>query len=154
MIDKTLDQSKFLGILFCFIALLALAVANILIGNAFRNNKNLLMIIGLQMFVGCIVLLPFRIILEKWFLNWSMISIIAFSYQIFMPGLLGTLIWFVLVKLIGATKAAAFHFLNPFFGVLISAVILAEPLSFRDGIGVLIIMVGILAVQIRLIKSH
>ncbi|MEO1822858.1 MAG: EamA/RhaT family transporter, partial [Candidatus Lambdaproteobacteria bacterium] len=39
------------------------------------------------------------------------------------------------------------HFLNPFFGVLVAALILSEPLSIRDGIGVTIIMVGILLVQ-------
>ena len=153
MIDKTVDQSKFVGIFLCSLALLALVVATILIGNAFSNNKNLMIIISLQMLVGCIVLLPFTIIFEKWFVNLSALFIIAFSYQILMSGLLGTLIWFLLVKRIGATKAAAFHFLNPFFGVLIAAAILAEPLSFRDCIGVVIIMVGILVVQIKRLKK-
>ncbi len=148
MIDKIGDQTKFLGVLLCSVALLALAGATLLLGNYFRSNKNLLMIVGLQMFVGCIILLPFTIILEKWLINWSMIFIISFVYQILMPGVLGTLIWFLLVRRIGATKAAAFHFLNPFFGVLIAAAILAEPLSLKDGIAVVIIMVGILAVQL------
>jgi len=153
MIEKTVDQSKFTGILLCTLALLALAVATIFIGNTFKNNRNLMMIIGLQMLVGCIILFPFTILFENWSINLSAIFIIAFFYQILMPGLLGTLIWFLLVKRIGATKAAAFHFLNPFFGVFIAALILAEPLSFRDCIGVVIIMVGILAVQIRRIKK-
>ncbi len=65
-----------------------------------------------------------------------------------MPGVLGTLIWFLLVKRIGATKSAAFHFLNPFFGVVIAATILNEQISLKDGIAVVIIMSGILAVQI------
>ena len=147
MNDKIDDQSRFLGLFFCILALLSMAIATILIGTTFKNNKNLLMIVGLQMFVGCIILLPFTIILENWFINWSIIFTISFVYQILFPGLLGTLIWFMLVKRVGATKAAAFHFLNPFFGVVIAAVILTEPLSYRDGIGVLIIMVGILAVQ-------
>jgi drug/metabolite transporter (DMT)-like permease len=61
---------------------------------------------------------------------------------------LGTLIWFFLVRRIGPVKAATFHFLNPFFGVLVAALILSEPLSMRDGIGVTIIMAGILLVQL------
>jgi len=153
MIDKTSDQSKFTGIMLCVIALLALAVATILIGNFFKNNKNLMMIIGLQMLFGCIILFPFTIMFEEWSINWTALFVMAFSYQILMPGVLGTLIWFVLLKRIGATKAAAFHFLNPFFGVLIAALILSEPISFRDGIGVVIIMVGILAVQIKRVKK-
>ncbi|HAF89480.1 MAG TPA: EamA family transporter, partial [Deltaproteobacteria bacterium] len=47
----------------------------------------------------------------------------------------------------GPVKASTFHFLNPFFGVLVAALILSEPLSIRDVIGVSIIMVGILLVQ-------
>ena len=85
---------------------------------------------------------------EKWLINWSVIFIISFLYQILMPGVLGTLIWFLLVKRIGPTKSAAFHFLNPFFGVLIAAAILAEPISLKDGIAVVIIMSGIIAVHI------
>ena len=64
-----------------------------------------------------------------------------------MPGVLGTLIWFLLVKSIGATKSAAFNFLNPFFGVFIAATILSEPISSKDGIAVVVIMSGIIAVQ-------
>ena len=124
-----------------------------MLGNFFRSNKNLLMIVGLQMFVGFILLLPLTIMFEKWLINWSMIFIISFVYQILMPGVLGTLIWFLLVKRIGATKSAAFHFLNPFFGVLIAAAILAEPISLKDGIAVVIIMSGILAVQISHLKG-
>ena len=153
MIDRTGDQTKLLGFLLCFTALLALAGATILLENVFRSNKNLLMIVGLQMFVGFILLLPLTIIFEKWVINWSTIFIFSFLYQILMPGVLGTLIWFLLVKRIGATKSAAFHFLNPFFGVLIAAVILNEPISLKDGIAVIIIMLGILAVQIGLRKE-
>jgi len=148
MIDRTGDQSKLLGVLLCSIALLALAGATILLGSCFRSNKNLLMIVGLQMFIGFFFLFPLAIMFEKWQINWSMIFIISFVYQILIPGVFGTLIWFLLVKRIGATKSAAFHFLNPFFGVLIAATILAEPISLKDGIAVLIIMSGILAVQI------
>ena len=100
------------------------------------------------MFVGFILLLPLTIMFEKWLINWSIIFIISFVYQILVPGVLGTLIWFLLVKRIGATKSAAFHFLNPFFGILIAAAIIAEPISLKDGIAVVIIMSGILAVQI------
>ena len=147
MIDRTADQTKLLGFLLCSIALLALAGATILLGNYFRNEKNLLMIVGFQMFVGFVLLFPLTIIFEKWLINWSIILIISFVYQILMPGVLVTLIWFLLVKRIGATKSAAFNFLNPFFGVLIAATILSEPISSKDGIAVVVIMSGIIAVQ-------
>jgi len=105
------------------------------------------MIVGLQMLVGSIILFPFSLILESWYIEWSTRFVFAFIYTTLVPGLMGTLIWFLLVGRIGPVKAATFHFLNPFFGVLVAALFLAEPLSMRDGIGVAIIMAGILIVQ-------
>lgn len=57
------------------------------------------------------------------------------------------MVWFLLVGRIGAVKSATFHFLNPFFGVAVAAVLLGESLGIFDVIGVLVIMAGILAVQ-------
>ena len=74
--------------------------------------------------------------------------IAAFIYTTLAPGLLATWIWFALVQRIGAFRAATFHFLNPFFGVAVAAVMLGERLGLRDVIGVLIITFGILAVQL------
>ena len=64
------------------------------------------------------------------------------------PGLLATVVWFWLVNRIGATRAATFHFLNPFFGVAIAWLLLGEPLGVQDIIGVAVIALGILAVQV------
>ena len=105
------------------------------------------MIVGLQMIVGSIILFPFSLIFENWNIEWSTSFILAFLYTTLVPGLLGTLIWFYLVRRVGPVRAATFHFLNPFFGVLVAALILSEPLSVRDGIGVTIIMAAILLVQ-------
>ena len=106
------------------------------------------MIVGLQMLVGSITLFPFILIFETWSIKWRTSFLLSFLYSTLVPGLRGTLIWFFLVRRIGHFKAATFHFLNPFFGVLVAAIILSEPLSLRDGIGVTIIMTGILLVQL------
>ena len=52
------------------------------------------------------------------------------------------------IKRIGAVRAATFHFLTPFFGVSVAALLLGESLGKLDVIGVAIIMLGILAVQL------
>jgi len=62
--------------------------------------------------------------------------------------LAATWIWFLLVGRIGSTRAATYHFLNPFFGVAIAAALLGEKMSLRDFVGVAIVTVGILAVQL------
>jgi drug/metabolite transporter (DMT)-like permease len=56
-------------------------------------------------------------------------------------------VWFTLVRRIGPTRAATFHFLNPFLGVAIAALVLGEALRPLDLVGVAIITAGILAVQ-------
>jgi len=147
MMDKLTGSSAYLGIALCLIGVVGLATATLYVGRVMSSNKNVLMIVGLQMIVGCITLFPFSLIFETWSIEWSRGFIIAFLYTTVVPGLLGTLIWFFLVRRVGPIKAATFHFLNPFFGVLVAVLILDETLSVEDGIGVVIIMVGILLVQ-------
>ena len=148
MLDKLSSSNAYLGMTLCLIAVAALAGATLYVGRMMSLNKNVVMIVGLQMLVGSITLFPFSLIFETWNIEWSTSFVLAFLYTTLVPGLLGTLIWFFLVRRIGPVKAATFHFLNPFFGVLVAALILSEPLSISDGIGVTIIMAGILLVQL------
>ena len=138
--------ADFYGIALCFIAVASLTVATLMVRGA-SSGGNLLMIVGLQMLVGSAFLVIPGLIFDQPVVNWSMKLVLAFSYTVLMPGLVATFIWFWLVQRIGAVKAATFHFLNPFFGVMIAAVLLGETLRIWDAVGVVIIMFGILAVQ-------
>ena len=99
------------------------------------------------MLVGSVLLVVPGLVFDHKVVVWSPKLIMAFSYTVLMPGLFATFIWFWLVGRIGAVKAATFHFLNPFFGVVIAAVFLGESLRLWDFVGVVVIMLGILAVQ-------
>ncbi len=135
------------GLALCVIGAAALTVATLMMRGA-SSGGNLMMIVGLQMFVGAGVLAIASLLTETWRLNPTPELALAFAYTTIFPGLLATWIWFALVQRIGAVKAATFHFLNPFFGVAVAAAILSETLSTRDILGVGIITVGILAVQL------
>lgn len=141
------------GIVICFIGVLALTIATLTVRSA-STGGNLLMVVGLQMLVGCVALAIATLLFEtpQVALSWPLA--IAFIYTCLAPGLLATWIWFLLVGRIGATRAATFHFLNPFFGVAIAAVLLGEKLGVRDLIGVAVIAAGIFAVQISRQKSR
>ena len=141
------------GIVLCLIGAVALGVATLTMRGASSNGGNLWVVIGLQMLVGSAALIPPAVILETWVVTWSWPLVIAFLYTTLAPGLFATWIWFVLVGRIGATRAATFHFLNPFFGVVIAAALLAEALTAADIIGVIIIGGGILAVQLSRVRS-
>jgi probable blue pigment (indigoidine) exporter len=130
----------------CVAGAIALGVATLAVRGA-SGQGNLLMVVGLQMLVGAFALGPVALAFESPRLAPSPAFFAAFAYQILVPGLAATLLWFALVRRIGTLRAASFHFLNPVFGVLIAAVLLAEPISRWDILGVAIAMAGILAVQ-------
>lgn len=141
------------GIALCLIGAVALAAATLTVKSASSEGGNLLMIVGLQMIVGSAALLLPAMVFETLTVEWTRPFILAFIYTTLMPGLAATLIWFLLVGRIGATRAATYHFLNPVFGVAIAFVFLSEQLSWTDALGVAIIAGGILAVQRSRIKS-
>jgi drug/metabolite transporter (DMT)-like permease len=135
------------GLILCGIGVMALTVATLVVRGA-TSGGNFLMIVGLQMLVGCATLTIAMLLFETPRLTPTWPLLFAFTYTCLIPGLAATVVWFWLVNRIGATRAATFHFVNPFFGVAIAAVLLGEPLGGRDILGVAIIAMGILAVQI------
>lgn len=135
-----------MGILFCVMGATGLAVATLTVRSVSAGG-NLLMVVGLQMWVGSAALAVVALVTEPWEVTPTLPLLLAFLYQIFIPGLTATILWFSLVKRVGAVRASTFHFMNPFFGVTISALLLGEAISRTDIAGVLIAMVGILAVQ-------
>jgi drug/metabolite transporter (DMT)-like permease len=136
------------GLVLCMLGALALAVATLTARSA-SSGGNVLMIVGLQMFVGAAALAVPALLTERGLpVHWSPRLIAAFGYTTLVPGLLATWVWFRLVARIGAVRAATYHFLNPFFGVLVAALLLGEKIGPADIIGVAIIAAGILAVQL------
>jgi len=135
------------GLLLGLIGVTALAIATLAVRGA-SSGGNVLMIVGLQMLIGSAALFLPALFLETIEITYSPQLLGAFLYTVFVPGLAATFIWFKLVGRIGTTRAATYHFLNPFFGVAIAAVLLGEEFGARDFIGVAIITAGILAVQL------
>ena len=136
----------------CVIGATALAVATLSVRGASAGG-NLLMVVGLQMLVGSAALAVVALLTEPLAFTPTLRLATAFAYQILVPGLAATLIWFHLIGRIGAVKASAFHFLNPFFGVGIAALLLGESITGLDMIGVAIAAGGILAVQLARIRG-
>jgi len=135
------------GLILCVIGVISLTIATLAVMGA-SSGGNVLMIVGLQMLVGSALLAIPALALESFVVtrNWQLI--VAFAYTVLVPGLAATLVWFLLVGRIGAVKASTFHFLNPFLGVAVAAVLLDEQIGPLDVVGVIIIALGILAVQL------
>lgn len=136
-----------ISVFYCLIGAAALGFATLTVSSASKGG-NLLMIVGLQMWVGALALSIVAGLTETMVIDISPKWVAAFFYQVFIPGLLATFIWFSLVGRVGAIKASAFHFLNPFFGVVIAALVLGEHIGVLDMVGVTVAALGILAVQL------
>lgn len=150
-----------IGVLCAVVAALALAVATLSVralspapaaagetASPVKASGRVMMVVGMQMFVGAAALGLVAPAVETWEVNWTPRLVLAFLYTSLVSGVLVTWIWFRLVARIGAVKAATFHFLNPFFGVAIAALLLGERFGAIDLLGVAIIAAGILAVQL------
>ena len=140
------------GLVLCVIGALALTVATLTLKDA-SSGGNIMMIVGLQMLVGSVVLAVFCLLFESIHFSLNSSFVLAFAYTTIFPGLVATVVWFKLVNHIGAVKAATYHFLNPFFGVLIAWLFLSETISYMDAVGVIVITVGIYMVQTSKRKS-
>ena len=134
------------GLVLCVIGALALTVATLTLKDA-SSGGNIMMIVGLQMLVGSALLAVFCLLFENIHFSLNSSFVLAFAYTTIFPGLVATVVWFKLVNHIGAVKAATYHFLNPFFGVVIAWLFLRETISYMDGLGVIIITIGIYLVQ-------
>jgi drug/metabolite transporter (DMT)-like permease len=141
-----------LSVAMCVGGAVALALATLTVRGASAGG-NLLMVVGLQMLVGSAVLAVVAMAFEVTRFSPTLSLSLAFAYQILVPGLMATILWFTLVGRVGAVKASAFHFLNPFFGVIIAAALLGEHISTLDMVGVAIAALGILAVQLSRMRA-
>ena len=135
------------GIILCIIGSIAFTAATLTVPKT-NFNGNMLMVVSLQMFVGAFFVGIAGFFTEEIVIKLSWQLTVAFFYTTLFPGLGATFIWFLMVKRMGAVKASTFHFLNPFFGVLIATLILGEATSIMDFLGVVVITVGILMVQL------
>ncbi|MDF0601167.1 DMT family transporter [Psychromarinibacter sp. C21-152] len=135
------------GLGLCVLGVLSLTVATMAVRGA-SSGGNVLMIVGLQMLVGAAALGAAAAATETWEVSWTWPLAAAFTYTTLVPGLAATWVWFRLVNRIGAVRAATFHFLTPFFGVAVAALLLGERLGPLDALGVAVIMLGILLVQL------
>ena len=140
------------GLVLCVVGALALTVATLTLKDA-SSGGNIMMIVGLQMLVGSAVLAVFCLLFENIYFSLNSSFVLAFAYTTIFPGLVATVVWFKLVNHIGAVKAATYHFLNPFFGVVIAWLFLRETISYMDAVGVIVITVGIYMVQTSKRKS-
>lgn len=135
------------GIGLAVTGVIALAIGTAVVkAGDFRTS--VLMVVGLQMLVGGVTLLPIALILE-WppQVIWTWELVVTFSYIVVFPGIVATWLWFTLLARTSATNAAVYHFLNPVFGVSVAWALLGERIGWTEILGVFLVAAGIIIVS-------
>jgi drug/metabolite transporter (DMT)-like permease len=57
------------------------------------------------------------------------------------------LLWFYIIRLIGASQASAFHFLVPNFGIIQSVIVLNDRITTPDVLGIFVVSVSLMLVN-------
>lgn len=102
---------------------------------------------SIQTIASGVILLPVSLLFEDWgdvVLNH--VFFLSVGYLAFMVSIVALLLWFALIRMAGAGRASAFHFLNPGLGMLFGWAILSEPVSAIDLLGLVPIVIGIVLV--------
>lgn len=117
----------------------------------FRSKAIALPILHLnfwQSTVGAIALLPVALAFGEPLSAPSLPVALAIAYLAIVVTIGGMALWLVLVRISGAGTASSYHLLNPFFGVVLSHLVLNTVLQPTDFVGAAIIAAG-LALTIR-----
>ncbi len=126
----------------------ALMVAGTVLFKRWELKHDLLIITGVQLLVASIALLVPSLLLEPvGAVKWDANFLGALGYLVFGVSCGAMLIWFYLLRSGAASRASAFLFLNPVFGLLMGALLLGEPLKDSDFLGGFGVAVGIYLAQ-------
>jgi drug/metabolite transporter (DMT)-like permease len=138
------NKSAMIGVLACIGAAFLYAVAGALVKTIATHVDSKSLAVGNQIFAG-LILLPLMFIYPIQGIVTPKILIILFIFGVFGSGI-ASLIYFTLIKQVGALKALTVTYLLPIFGLFWGYVILSEKLTIEFFIGVMLIIVGIILV--------
>jgi len=119
-------------------------VAGTLLYKRLKPQAGLWTATGIQSLAAAVALLPFALMNESLgdarltaSLAWSM------AYMIVAVSMGGYYLWFMILTRASATSASALHFLMPPLGLLFGWLVLREPVSWLDLLGIVPIAFGI-----------
>ena len=103
---------------------------------------------------GWLFLIPFSLLEGPWNYSWNPNSWLSILYLALLSTVIGYLFFVEGVSQIGASRAAIFNNLVPVFGVLSSALLVGETLSIWHGASFLLIFLGVILVNRKLLNAE
>ena len=96
-----------------------------------------------QSLAGAVLLAPFALMFGHGAFSIDAPTGLAILYLAIVVTIGGMAMWFALIRLSGAAGASAYHLMNPFFGALLSALVLGTALRPADFVGAAVIALGL-----------
>jgi len=131
------------GIAFTLAALVSLVVGTILF-KKFAPSGGLWVGNGVQSLSAGLAVLPFAFTFENVgdiVPTWRLAA--AMAFLVLLVSVFAYLLWFQLLKQLGATAASSYHFLMPPLGMFFGWLLLGEHVSFADFAGIVPVALGI-----------
>ncbi len=122
-------------------------VAATIVFKRLRTEAHLLSISAIQLTIAGLTLTPFIWADPRPHIDWTPRLIASFVYIFFSMSLTATLLWYWLLRRGQASRVSAYFFLTPIFGLALGALILHEPTTRRDLLGLAATAAGIALVQ-------
>jgi drug/metabolite transporter (DMT)-like permease len=136
-------SSSAVGIAFTLGALLSLVTGTILF-KRLTPKASLFLGNGVQNLAGGLAIAPFALAFERiGDITPSARFLFGFVYSIVFVSFAAYLLWFYLLKVLGATAASSYHFLMPPLGIFFGWLLLGERVEAVDMIGILPVALGI-----------
>jgi drug/metabolite transporter (DMT)-like permease len=99
---------------------------------------------GAQLLCAAIALLPAAVALEGApHLSWTAPVFWSLAYLVVVLSVGASMLWFWILQHGEASRVSAYFFLTPAFGLLLSALLLGEPLTVADGVALVVIGTGL-----------
>ncbi|UHC17882.1 DMT family transporter [Methylobacterium currus] len=131
------------GVLLATVGMAAFATGTVLFRGK-GTNMPVLQVNLWQSVSGAGLLFPISLVYGHSFGNTSINAILSLLYLIVVVTIGGMSLWMILIRKSGATTASSYHLLNPFFGAMLSYVVLGDPLRANDFAGAVLISLGLL----------
>ena len=107
-----------------------------------------------QVATATIVLGAFAVATGQSQVELSTTTTLALLFQTLVIAIASYLLWFWLLRHYLTSRLMLLSLLTPLFGVLFGAALLGDPIDFRFAVGAILVLVGVLIVNCRLIKSR
>ncbi len=99
---------------------------------------------GAQLTCAGLALIPAALLIEGVpHIDWTGPLVVSFAFLVLVLSVGASMLWFWLLRHGEASRVSAYFFLTPVFGLLLSAILLDEPLGRWDGVGLAVIAAGL-----------